>query len=210
MATPAPVAPPPTTIMSHAPGCAPRRRYISDLVMNSAYDVAQALVPAVSRLVSIPVGARRQASAGVPTRQAGVPVPTLLDQVASAHRGAIGVAGLLHRILPRAQLRTSILGRLLPRLLGDQPLADADVFGCVDHVLVSGRQNALDLLLGLADARGIHRVGGKDARDRPGLFPLERLQLLENADGAIGIVAGGVQVLHAQVIGLRLLLAREP
>src|ERR1019366_9321532 len=33
MATPAPVAPPPTTIMSHTPGCARRRRYISDLVM---------------------------------------------------------------------------------------------------------------------------------------------------------------------------------
>src|ERR1035438_5315114 len=33
MATPAPVAPPPTTIMSHTPGCALRRRYISDLVM---------------------------------------------------------------------------------------------------------------------------------------------------------------------------------
>src|ERR1017187_6290504 len=37
MATPAPVAPPPTTIMSHAPGCAPRRRYISDLVMIQLY-----------------------------------------------------------------------------------------------------------------------------------------------------------------------------
>src|ERR1035441_6862397 len=33
MATPAPVAPPPTTIMSQTPGCARRRRYISDLVM---------------------------------------------------------------------------------------------------------------------------------------------------------------------------------
>src|ERR1017187_9259936 len=33
MATPAPVAPPPTTIMSHTPGCAPKRRYISDRVM---------------------------------------------------------------------------------------------------------------------------------------------------------------------------------
>src|ERR1035438_3517821 len=145
-------------------------------------------------------------SPGLPGLRVYRPLPaprTLLDQVAAAHRG------LLFRILAGTQLRTPILGRLLPRFQGDHPLADIDVFGCVDHVLVPGRQNALDLLLGLADARGIHRVRRKDARHRPGLLPLQRLQLLEDADGAIGIVAGRVQILHAQVVGLRLILARE-
>src|ERR1035437_3991652 len=136
------------------------------------------------------------------------PRNSLLDQGAAAlWRGDLAAG--LRRFLARAQLRTPILSRLLARLPRDQALADGGVFGRVDYVFVPGGQYAGDLLFGLLDARGIHGVGRKDASDRTALFPLQRLQLLEDADGAVGIVAGGVEILHAQLIGLRFILARE-
>src|ERR1700690_3992814 len=39
MATPAPVAPPPTTTMSHGPACASSRRYISARFIGSPYQI---------------------------------------------------------------------------------------------------------------------------------------------------------------------------
>src|ERR1017187_10135556 len=171
-------------------------------------DARRGLWPSRQFRWEVPPAAGYNTYGGVGPAPKNTPRTSLLDQVAAALRRALLAAGLL-RFLARAQLRTPILGRLLARLPRDHALADGGAFGRVDHVLVPGGQYAADLLFGLLDARGIHWVGRKDASDLTGLFPLQLPQLLEDADGAVGIVAGGVEILHAQVIGLRFILARE-
>ena len=73
----------------------------------------------------------------------------------------------------------------------------------------AGGEDAVDLALGLLDAVGIHGMGGEDTRNGAGLALLERLEFFEDADGAVGIVTGGVEVLQAEVVGFRLVLAGE-
>src|SRR5207245_891611 len=88
----------------------------------------------------------------------------LFDEVA-AYRGTFLLAGLL----AHTQLRTPILGSLLPALLVNQAFANRTVLRGVDDVLCLRWQNAFNLLLGLLDPRGIHRVARKDTRHRPRL-----------------------------------------
>src|SRR5664280_2162417 len=68
MATPAPVAPPPTTIMSHGPACARRRWYISDLVMRSERPVSGLSEHQLQRELDLP---RRIGAADGPERRIG-------------------------------------------------------------------------------------------------------------------------------------------
>src|SRR5271157_23858 len=63
MATPAPVAPPPTTIISHGPACARRRWYISDLVIETKRPASGSLENHLQRELDLP---RREGGANGP------------------------------------------------------------------------------------------------------------------------------------------------
>ena len=85
-----------------------------------------------------------------PLVRAGPPGPLLAVSTRRPTRPSPGAdRGLL---LPRTQLRTPILRRLLPPFLRNQPLPNPHVLGRVDHVFRFRRQDPLDLLLRLLDA----------------------------------------------------------
>ena len=79
----------------------------------------------------------------------------------------------------------------------------------VTSVLIPGRQDAGNLFLRVQDAVGSLRVVGECLGYQARLALFKSLNLLKEADEGLRIVAGAVHVLHAQVVGLRLELARE-
>ena len=102
-----------------------------------------------------------------------------------------------------------VIGGFLAGVEGNEALADGGVIGGIDDVLGVGGEDAGDFPLGYLDAGGVHGVGREDAGDGAGGFLFEGLKFFEDTDGAVGVVAGGVEVLHAEVIGLGFVLAGE-
>ena len=83
-----------------------------------------------------------------------------------------------------------------------------ELAGC-DDVVGSRRQNRGDLIFGVRDT--VRRLGmiGKGLGQGAGLVFFESVQLLKEGDEALRIVARLVHVLHAKIVGLRLVGARE-
>ena len=74
--------------------------------------------------------------------------------------------------------------------------------GCVHHVLIAGGQNGGNLLLGLRGARRGLRMAVKCLIEEAGLLFLQGFDFFEEGGKRLRVVAGLVQVLNTEVIGL--------
>src|SRR5271157_3912387 len=132
-----------------------------------------------------------------------------ISSSASVGRGGSGVCVGQFVVAGTDQVR-AVLGRELAAVFqADEAFAHVTVFRGGDHVLGLGRENPLDFLFGAVDAVGIHGVSSQDFGDGAGLGFLHGFEFLKDTDSAGGIVAGGIHVLDAKVVGFRLVVTAE-
>src|SRR5271157_3060711 len=133
---------------------------------------------------------------------------TLIDDIFALDGGS-GVCVGQFVVAGTDQVR-AVLGRELAAVFqADEAFAHVTVFRGGDHVLGLGRENPLDFLFGAVDAVGIHGVSSQDFGDGAGLGFLHGFEFLKDTDSAGGIVAGGIHVLDAKVVGFRLVVTAE-
>src|SRR5580704_3138084 len=131
---------------------------------------------------------------------------TVAGSAAAAVTAATSTSASIGRVVScrAAQRRTVlvvlIVGHLVTVLDRRQPGLHVLKYRRVDNVLRTRRQNRRHFLLGSRDAVGRHRMRSKSFGQCAGLLLLLSLNLLEERDERLRIVACLVHVLHAQEV----------
>src|SRR5438067_3749639 len=116
---------------------------------------------------------------------------------------------LVRRTTQRRLARVLVVDDFATILQSRQSRLHLIEFRSGNYVFILLRQNSGDLLLRMLNAIRSRRMRSKGLRQRARLFLFRSLDLFEEVDHRLRIVAAGIEILGSQIVGLRLESTRE-